>query len=158
MSAGRRWCFELKLHRVILYWKARYVKTVNGSQIQFSAHGIKEQGGFITWYVGIAWAHRSKWKYYLVVRRQIQSLGQIVDPFRLWALLKSRGKRGSLVFMEGYSEKWLRKLRWQSTQSRGSLLYCVWFNISFTNDDPSDLLTSPLGGEDRDHHQSWVGY
>ncbi len=51
------------------------------------------QGGATNWYVGIAWAHRSKWKYYLVVRRQIQSLGQIVDPFRLWALFKSRGKQ-----------------------------------------------------------------
>ena len=27
-------CFELKPHRVILYWKARHVKTVNGRQGQ----------------------------------------------------------------------------------------------------------------------------
>jgi len=40
----------------------------------------------------------------LVVRRQIQSLGQIVDPFRLWALLKSRGEiviTGLLVWKIG---------------------------------------------------------
>ena len=33
-ESGQKLVIELKLHRVILYWKARYVNTVNGSQIQ----------------------------------------------------------------------------------------------------------------------------
>jgi hypothetical protein len=63
------------------------------------------QGGATNWYVGIAWAFRTRWRHHSAAERQFQSFGQIVDLLRLWALLKSRGKKRSLVFAEGKTEK-----------------------------------------------------
>jgi len=51
------------------------------------------QGGATNWYIGIAWAFRTRWRYHSAAKRQFQSFGRIVDPLRLWALFKSRGKQ-----------------------------------------------------------------
>jgi hypothetical protein len=62
---------------------------------------VKAQGSAANWYIGITWAHRTRWRNYLVVKRQVHSFGQIVDLMRLWALFKSRGKEEIAGFSEG---------------------------------------------------------
>jgi hypothetical protein len=62
---------------------------------------IQAQGSAANWYGGITWAHRTRWRNYLVVKRQVHSFGQIVDLMRLWALFKSRGKEEIAGFSEG---------------------------------------------------------
>jgi hypothetical protein len=66
---------------------------------------VQAQGSAANWYKGITWAHRTRWRNYLVVKRQIHTFGQIVDLMRLWALLKSRGKEEIAGFHGGIKGK-----------------------------------------------------
>ncbi len=62
---------------------------------------VQAQGSAANWYIGITWAHRTRWRNDLVVKRQVHSFGQIVDLMRLWALFESRGKEEIAGFSEG---------------------------------------------------------
>ena len=66
---------------------------------------VQAQGSAANWYIGITWSHRTRWRNYLVVKRQVHSFGKIVDLMRLWALLKSRGKEEIAGFYGGKIEK-----------------------------------------------------
>ena len=63
------------------------------------------QGGATNWYSGIAWAHRTRWRSYSLGKRQTHAFGRIMDPFRLWALFKSRGKHEIAGFHGGIKGK-----------------------------------------------------
>jgi len=54
---------------------------------------VQAQGSAANWYIGITWAHRTRWRNDSVVKWQYQSFGRVVDLMRLWALFKSRGKQ-----------------------------------------------------------------
>ena len=68
----------------------------------------KAQGGVASWYAGIAWAHRTRWRSYSLEKRQTHAFGRITDPFRLWALLKSRGKQEIAGFHGGIKAKLIK--------------------------------------------------
>ena len=75
-----------------LFYKSRSLGCPGGMRRKsFSSRNA--QGGAANWYLGITWAHRSRWRHSSVVKRQFNSFGRIMDPFRLWALFKSRGKQ-----------------------------------------------------------------